>query len=354
MTTHARQQRAGDLPLVSASGLVLVDKSPGMTSHDVVARIRRLADTRRVGHAGTLDPMATGVLVIGIEKATRLLGHLALTEKDYSATIRLGQATVTDDAEGVVLATAPHARQASAITESELLAGLRALTGEIRQVPPKVSAIKVNGQRAYHLTRSGAAPELKARTVTVWRLEPVAVRPAGELLDVDVLVTCSSGTYIRAIARDLGAALGTGGHLTALRRTRVGPYQVAEARTLGQLSERFEFVPLASAAAAAFPSMRLSAEQARLVSHGVRLRLPELVAGTAASSASGSAEPGLAEPDPAGPDPAGPGLAEPEVAAAGEADVPGQPIAAFGPDGELVALMAERDAELRPLAVFAP
>jgi tRNA pseudouridine55 synthase len=331
MKTHTATAVAGDVPLVPDSGLVLVDKSPGMTSHDVVARIRRLAGTRRVGHAGTLDPMATGVLVIGIEKATRLLGHLTLTEKDYSATIRLGQATLTDDAEGEVLAAPEGARPGSSVTEAELLAGLSALTGEISQVPPKVSAIKVKGQRAYHLTRSGAAPELQARTVTVWRLDLLAVRPAGNYLDIDVFVTCSSGTYIRAIARDLGAALGTGGHLTALRRTRVGPYSIEAARTLEQLAVEFELIPLAQAAAAAFPSMLLSADQARLMSHGVRLRAPVPGAGIPVVSD-----------------------LEAEVAASGDADVPGQPIAAFGPDGELVALVAEREAELQPLAVFVP
>ena len=335
MTTYATTAVAGDVPLVPESGLVLVDKSPGMTSHDVVARIRKLAGTRRVGHAGTLDPMATGVLVIGIEKATRLLGHLSLTEKDYSATIRLGESTVTDDAEGEVLPASPGARPASSVSSAELAAALSALTGEISQVPPKISAIKVNGQRAYHLTRSGAAPELKARTVTVWRLDLLDVRQAGSLLDIDVFVTCSSGTYIRAIARDLGAALGTGGHLTALRRTRVGPYRIEAARTLDQLASRFELVPLAKAAAAAFPSMRLDADQARLVSHGARLRMEPTMAGPVPSGAAASG-------------------VEAEVAASGDADVPGQPIAAFGPDGELVALVAEREAELQPLAVFAP
>jgi tRNA pseudouridine55 synthase len=328
---------------VPGSGLVLVDKSPGMTSHDVVARIRKLAGTKKVGHAGTLDPMATGVLVIGIEKATRLLGHLSLTEKDYSATIRLGQATVTDDAEGEVLAPPGGARLASSVTDSELRDGLLALTGEISQVPPKVSAIKVDGKRAYHLTRSGAAPELKARPVTVWRLELLEVRRVGDLVDLDVFVTCSSGTYIRAIARDLGVALGTGGHLTALRRTRVGPYRIEAARTLEQLAGRFELVPLARAAAAAFPSMQLSADQARLMSHGVRLRVPEVSVGAEVPGESGA---GLAG--------SGLGESEAEVAASGDADVPGQPIAAFGPDGELVALVAEREAELRPLAVFVP
>lgn len=298
------------------SGLVLVDKSGGMTSHDVVARIRKLAGTRRVGHAGTLDPMATGVLVIGVEKGTRLLGYLALTDKDYLATIRLGQSTVTDDAEGDVLppATGTAGDAAARLATDTLQLALREFTGQIRQVPPRISAIKVNGQRAYRLTRSGAAPELAPRTVTVTRLDLLAVRVAGDgLLDIDVAVTCSTGTYIRAIARDLGAALGTGGHLTTLRRTRVGPYPVEQARTLGRLARQFEVTPLAQAAKAAFASLHLSAEETRLVSHGVRL---------------------------------------PAAAHAGApSDVP---VAAFAPDGSLTALLARRDGEMRPLAVFVP
>jgi len=301
---------------MTESGLVIVDKSGGMTSHDVVALIRKLAGTRRVGHAGTLDPMATGVLVIGVEKATRLLGYLALSEKEYTATIRLGQSTVTDDAEGEILA--PTAGPASDLDEGTLRAALASFVGEIMQVPPKISAIKVDGQRAYHLTRSGAAPELSARPVTVSRLELLAFRPAGRgLADIDVAVTCSSGTYIRAIARDLGAGLGAGGHLTALRRTRVGPYTIDAAKTLAELAEAFQVTPLAQAAAAAFCSLRLTAEQARLVSHGVRLHA-------------------------AGPD------QELPVAA------PDEPVAAFAPDGSLTALVVNQDGELRPLAVFAP
>src|ERR1700678_1260873 len=208
-------------------GLVIVDKPGGMTSHDVVARIRRLAGTRRVGHAGTLDPMATGVLVIGGEKATRLLGYLTLTEKTYAATIRLGASTSTDDAEGEPTGGSP----ATDIVPGALDAEIAELTGQILQVPPGVSAIKVNGQRAYKLTRAGAAPELAARPVTVYEFAVGAVRPAGEFLDLDARVRCSSGTYIRALARDLGAALGTGGHLTALRRTPVGGYGLGGART---------------------------------------------------------------------------------------------------------------------------
>ncbi|HEX5188522.1 MAG TPA: tRNA pseudouridine(55) synthase TruB [Streptosporangiaceae bacterium] len=303
---------------MAESGLVIVDKPGGMTSHDVVARVRRLAGTRRVGHAGTLDPMATGVLVVGIEKATRLLGHLTLTEKEYEATIRLGQATVSDDAEGEILPPegGEHAADPAGVPPATLRAALASFTGQISQIPPRISAIKVDGQRAYRLTRSGAAPDLAARPVTITRLDVLATRQPGDhLLDVDVAVTCSSGTYIRAIARDLGARLGTGGHLTALRRTRVGPYQVAAARTLGQLAEKLELIPLAEAATAAFPRLDLTADEARQVAHGRRL----------ADVAAPRIRPG---PD-------------------------GEPIAGFGPDGGLVALLTDSGGELRPIAVFA-
>jgi len=298
------------------SGLIVVDKPGGMTSHDVVARIRRLAGTRRVGHAGTLDPMATGVLVVGVEKATRLLGHLTLTEKEYQATIRLGQATDTGDAEGTVLTSntgltpGTPARPAARLTRAEVEAAAAALTGEIQQVPPAVSAIKVAGRRAYQLAREGAPPVLPPRPVTVWSFTVQALRPApGGLLDVDVEVRCSSGTYIRALARDMGEALGVGGHLTRLRRTRVGPYDLSTAHGLDELAERLTVLPLAEAAAAAFPVRELSAEEARSLSHGGRL--------------------------PALGGPAG-------------------PLAAFGPDGTLIALVEEKDGAARPLAVFVP
>ncbi len=297
----------GGRPPEANTGLVIVDKPSGWTSHDVVARVRRLAGTRRVGHAGTLDPMATGVLVVGVEKATRLLGHLALTEKEYTGTIRLGQATDTDDADGEIIAETP----AAGVTASALRAAAAGLTGEIQQVPPGFSAIKVAGKRAYRMARDGEAPELEARAVTVRSLAISAVRPLGDVLDADVAVTCSSGTYIRALARDLGAALGVGGHLTALRRTRVGPYELSAARTLDQLEASFGVIPLADAAAAAFPRRDLTGDEARLVAHGRRL------------PASGAA------------------------AASG-------PIAAFGPDGALIALLTEEQGEARPLAVFAP
>ena len=251
----------------ATSGLVIVDKPGGMTSHDVVARVRRLAGTRKVGHAGTLDPMATGVLVVGVEKATRLLGYLTLTEKEYAATIRLGQSTSTDDAEGEITGTA----SAADVSAETLHAAIAGLVGEIRQVPPAVSAIKVGGQRAYKLTRAGAAPELAARPVTVYEFAVTALRRDGTMLDVDATVCCSSGTYIRALARDLGTVLGTGGHLTRLRRTRVGGYRVEDARTLEQLACRFEVLPLAQAASAAFPRRNLSADEARRLANGGRL-----------------------------------------------------------------------------------
>jgi len=316
------------------SGLVIVDKPGGLTSHDVVARMRRLAHTRRVGHAGTLDPMATGVLVVGIEKATRLLGYLTLTEKTYAATIRLGQSTSTDDAEGEPTGGSP----AGGIDRAALDGEIAKLTGQILQVPPGVSAIKVNGQRAYKLTRAGQAPELAARPVTVYEFAVTAVRQAGDYLDLDATVRCSSGTYIRALARDLGAALGTGGHLTALRRTAVGPYTLAEAHTLAELeSGTLEnsalensalensalensapensgqwVTPLAQAAAAAFPRLELTADEARRLAQGARLPLDEVT----------------------------------------ERAADGAPVAAFAPDGTLTALVTADAGRVRSLAVF--
>ena len=293
-------------------GLVIVDKPAGMTSHDVVARVRRLAGTRKVGHAGTLDPMATGVLVVGVEKATRLLGHLTLADKQYQATIRLGQATDTDDAAGTVTATA----SAADVTEDAVRAAVAALTGPIEQVPPGVSAIKIGGKRAYRLTRDGQAPELAARPVTVHDFTVTGLRRQGggrdgNFLDVDADVTCSSGTYVRALARDLGQALGTGGHLTALRRIRSGNYRIEDARTLDDLGREFAVTSLADAAAAAFPRVDLTVEDAARVAHGGRL--------------------------PASVFPAADG-----------------PAAVFGPDGSLIALMQEEGGQTRPLAVFVP
>lgn len=248
----------------TGSGLVIVDKPAGVTSHDVVSRVRRLAGTRKVGHAGTLDPMATGVLVLGVNRATRLLGHLTLTEKAYDGTIRLGASTTTDDAEGDLVSTA----SARGLDEARIRAGLASFVGDIEQVPTAVSAIKVEGRRAYDRVRDGEDVQLAARPVTIHQLEVHRVRPAGELVDVDVSVRCSSGTYIRAIARDLGAELGVGGHLGALRRTAVGPFALDHAHTLEQLAEELTMLPIAEAARATFPSRDLGQAQAGDVRHG--------------------------------------------------------------------------------------
>ena len=259
----------------AAAGLVVVDKPGGMTSHDVVSRVRRLAGTRKVGHAGTLDPMATGVLVLGVNRATRLLGHLMLTEKAYDATIRLGVATTTDDAEGETTAVV----SAAGVDEATVRATLAEFVGDIEQVPTAVSAIKVDGKRAYQRVRDGEDVQLKARPVTIHDLVVTGIRRGAaegtpsEVLDVDVSVRCSSGTYIRAIARDLGARLGVGGHLTALRRTAVGPYDLGAAHTLDELGDRFTLMPIAEAARAAFPVHELDQEQAADVRVGRSLQL---------------------------------------------------------------------------------
>ncbi len=285
--------------MVDTAGLVVVDKAPGMTSHDVVARVRRLAGTRKVGHAGTLDPMATGVLVLGINRATRLLGHLMLTEKAYDATIRLGSSTTTDDAEGEVIATAPT----DEVTEEQIRATLAGYVGEIDQVPTAVSAIKVDGKRAYQRVRDGEDVVLKARRVTIHELVVTDIRGP----EVDISVRCSSGTYIRAIARDLGTALGVGGHLSALRRTAVGAFDLARAHTLEELADELSLVSIAEAARTTFPSIDLSEEAASEVRFGRPL---DLALPTAAEHA------------------------------------------LFAPDGEFLALYADRDGRATPVAVF--
>lgn len=254
-------------------GIVIVDKPTGMTSHDVVSRCRRIFGTRKVGHAGTLDPMATGVLVIGIERATKILGLLSGTSKSYAATIRLGRTTSTDDAEGEVLRDV----SAAEVTDDAINAGIAELRGEISQRPPAVSAIKVGGKRAYQLAREGEKVELAARTVRIDRFDVVTIRREGSYVDVDVEVDCSSGTYIRALARDLGSGLrvdgregpSVGGHLTALRRTRVGGYGLDNARTLEQLAEKPSLsYSLDQACLLAFPRRDITAEQAVDVGHG--------------------------------------------------------------------------------------
>ncbi|MDQ1683142.1 MAG: tRNA pseudouridine55 synthase [Frankiaceae bacterium] len=297
MTDAAPAARPDPAP----DGIVVVDKPAGWTSHDVVARMRRLAHTRKVGHAGTLDPMATGVLLIGVGKATRLLGHLALTEKVYDGTIRLGVTTNTDDAEGEPLATV----NAAAVTDDQIADAIAPLTGLIQQVPPQVSAIKVDGQRAYKRARAGEDVALLARPVTVHEFSIAAIRRHEATVDLDVRVRCSSGTYIRSLARDLGAALGVGGHLAALRRTAVGAFDLSQARTLDELAIECSVVPLADVVGATFPRRDVDAETATLVAHGGRLALT------------------------------------------GTEGVVG----VFGPDG-LLALFEDRDGAARPLVVF--
>lgn len=218
---------------LAGSGIVVVDKPEGMTSHDVVARLRRIFGTRKVGHAGTLDPMATGVLVAGIERGTKLLAHLVADDKVYSTTIRLGVSTSTDDAEGEVIAQT----DASGITDEQIAAQVAALTGEIMQVPSKVSAIKINGKRAHELAREGKEVDIPPRPVTVFSFEITDVRRGDTLIDVDATVHCSSGTYVRSLARDMGEALGVGGHLTDLRRHSSGPFHLTHARTLDELAD---------------------------------------------------------------------------------------------------------------------
>ena len=311
---------SGSLDSVGA-GLLVVDKPAGLTSHDVVARVRRLARTRKVGHAGTLDPMATGVLVLGLGRGTRLLGHLSLAHKSYDATVRLGATTTTDDAEGEVVATTPVGRRGPGdrVDEAAVRAALGHFVGELAQVPSAVSAVKVEGRRAYERVRSGEQVELAPRQVTVHELLVRAVRhpeDTTDVLDVEIGLRCSSGTYVRAIARDLGAALGVGGHLTALRRTAVGPVSLAEATPLAELEAAgtVPAVPLAEAVPRFFETLSVDADRARAVGFGRPLEAAE----------------------------------QPSVAATGT-----RPIGILGPDGAFLALYERRDADvLTPVAVF--
>nr|NLI50029.1 tRNA pseudouridine(55) synthase TruB [Propionibacterium sp.] len=264
----------------AVSGFLVVDKPAGITSHQVVARARRALGTKKIGHAGTLDPMATGLLLLGVGAGTRLLGHLALADKTYEATIRLGVATVTDDAEGAVTA----APGASGLDLDALPGAVAGLTGDIDQVPSAMSAIKVDGRRAYALVRGGEDVALRARPVTVSRFQILAVR-RGEadgvaVVDVDVVVDCSTGTYVRALARDLGAALGVGGHLTSLRRTRVGGFTLADATWSAPPPDAAgaaaapALLGLADLARRSFPCLDVDAAAARDVGYGRPLSLP--------------------------------------------------------------------------------
>nr|WP_216648857.1 tRNA pseudouridine(55) synthase TruB [Agromyces agglutinans] len=293
------------------SGILLVDKPQGMTSHDVVARVRRLAGTRKVGHAGTLDPMATGLLLIGVNHATRLLHHLVGLDKEYLATIRLGWGTSTDDAEGEAFAAA-SADAVDAITDAAIADGMARLTGGIDQVPSAVSAIKVDGKRAYQRVREGEQVELAARHVTITAFDLLDRRrdtSAGAAIDLDVRVACSSGTYVRALARDLGDGLGIGGHLTALRRTRIGAFEVTDAPSLDDLDVAAALTSAADAARRAMPAIELAEQDAIDLGHGKRIPAPE---GTARE----------------------------------------QPIAAIAPDGRLVAIVERRAGQLKVVTGF--
>ncbi len=258
------------------SALVLIDKQPGWTSHDVVAKLRGILGTRKIGHAGTLDPMATGLLVLGVDGGTKLLQFISGSDKQYLATIRLGAATHTDDAEGDVVFSA----SAKGISLAQIDAEIAKLTGEITQVPSSVSAIKVDGKRAYDLVRDGKEVELKGRQVNVSHFARSSeLRVVDEFVDFDVVVDCSSGTYIRALARDIGAALGVGGHLTSLRRTRIANFDVAHAT---EIDKTPVLLPLAAAAQSLFASVELSHDQARDIVHGKRIELAvkDIVAAT--------------------------------------------------------------------------
>jgi len=291
---------------MTTSGILLVDKPAGITSHDVVSRTRKLAGTRKIGHAGTLDPMATGLLVLGLNSSTRLLTFLVGLGKEYFATIRLGQATDSDDADGAVTSTA----STDGITDDAILAALATFVGNISQVPSTVSAIKVDGRRAYDLARAGEVVELKARNVTISAIDTRGIRRTDGFIDIDVRVECSSGTYIRAIARDLGAALEVGGHLTALRRSKVGPFDVTDAATLDEsLVVVDRMMGPADVATGLFPTRALEAQEVIDLIHGKRIP-------------------------------------------AGEFEGHDGAIAAISPSGVLVGLLEARGAMLRPIVNF--
>jgi tRNA pseudouridine55 synthase len=245
------------------NGFLLVDKEGGMTSHDVVAKVRRRFATKKVGHAGTLDPMATGVLVLGIGNATRLLQYVVDGTKGYSATISLGATTLTDDSQGDVLRTATD-DELSSVTEDEIRGVLSSMVGVIQQRPNSVSAIKVAGKTGHERVRAGEEFELPAREVTIVSIEIHSIVKGSEAIEVEVSVICSAGTYIRAIARDLGDALGVGGHLTRLRRTLVSPFSIEECATW----EKAEPVSTADGISRILPSRNLTLEELVEISFG--------------------------------------------------------------------------------------
>ena len=305
--------------MTTASGLLLVDKPEGFTSHDVVAKLRGIVGTRKIGHAGTLDPMATGLLVIGVNSATKLLTFLVGEDKTYIATIRLGASTITDDRESEYLSVASSG-DVDALTELDITDAIRPLTGEIMQVPSSVSAIKVDCERAYAKVRGGDEVKLAARPVTIARFEVLGEMRREtigdqQFIDLDVIIDCSSGTYIRALARDLGVALEVGGHLTALRRTRVGAYQVTDSQALADLKKgEVKLFPIADAAREAFDVRELAAEEVVDLRHGKRIEVGVIAENATAKD---------------------------------------RVIAAFAPTGELIAMLTKAGSTLKSLVVFA-
>jgi tRNA pseudouridine55 synthase len=316
--------------MVAPDGLLVVDKPTGWTSHDVVARCRRLTGTRKVGHAGTLDPLATGVLVVGVGRATRLLGYLALTTKGYDAIIRLGQSTATDDADGDVVSTA----DAAGLSREQIEAALSSFRGDIHQVPSSVSAIKVRGERAYARSRRGEELVLPTRRVRISELELRSVESVGDFVDVEIAVECSSGTYIRALARDLGTTLAVGGHLVMLRRNRVGQFLLSAAHDLDELgrlsSQDLPVIPLADAVREQFASYVVDSSQVAAVRNGRQLAVQLRDGSTGA--------------------PADPARRETPDLEAADAE----PVAVLAPGGRFLALYVQQGPIARPVAVFDP
>ena len=283
--------------MTTVDGLVIIDKPSGITSHDVVARLRKKFGTKRVGHAGTLDPMATGVLVIGINNATKFLQYITEGKKRYLATIRLGQSTTTDDREGDVL----ESHDWSSVSDEKIRTFLDSQIGTIMQKPSKVSAIKISGERAYDLVRQGKDVDIPAREVTIYSLDVLEIK-RNEFLDIDIEVSCSAGTYIRSIARDLGDSLGVGGHLVALRRTEVAPFFEAECQTIDDC----EIQPLVTGISKVMPTRSIDLAERNELSFGRALTKSEFP---------------------------GPGIA-------------------ITPVGEVAAIIENRDYGAQPLAVF--
>jgi tRNA pseudouridine55 synthase len=283
----------------TAHGFVIIDKPAGITSHDVVARLRRVMGTKRVGHAGTLDPMATGVLVLGINNATKFLQFITDGKKRYLGTIRLGQSTTTDDKEGEVLSS----HTINHITDDAIRSSLSSQVGIIMQVPSKVSAIKIAGERAYDLVRQGKEVEIPARQVEISKLEVIAIS-RNEFIDIDIDVTCSAGTYIRSIARDLGAALEVGGHLISLRRTLVSPFDLSDCSSIEEPTVQ----PLAEAISKLMPVRAIDINEMQELKFGRALKKSEFD---------------------------GIGVA-------------------LAPDGEVAAIIENRDYGAQPLSVFVP